>query len=82
MNELIAFLRNKTHMARLAESEVAEVITKLEEGGYSIVKKAPAAPASSPSAAAPAPQSALVANGASPEAQQAAQVAQAPVPTA
>lgn len=39
MNEIVDFLRNTTHLARLTISEVEEMLAKLETEGYSIVKK-------------------------------------------
>ncbi len=80
MNELIKLLRDKTHLGRFAESEVADVITRLEDLGYSIVKKVPAPAALAPATGAATPPPApLVPAGSSPAVQQAAQVAQAPV---
>lgn len=37
--ELIELLRSKTHLGRLSEGEVMEVLHRLEEHGYSVVKK-------------------------------------------
>jgi len=64
-DELIAFFRNKTHLARLTISETREVLEALEAEGYQIVKKveavveplpAPVAPVTPPPVAvAPAP---------------------------
>lgn len=38
MSEIVDFLRNMTHLARLTRTEVREVIDRLEAEGYAIVK--------------------------------------------
>ncbi len=40
MDELITFLSDKTHMGRFSALEIGEVINRLDEGGWEIVRKA------------------------------------------
>jgi hypothetical protein len=69
MNELVQFLRDKTHMARLAAREVEEVIEHMLGEGYTITPPGPkaAVPVVAPVAPAPvAPVPAAPVPGAAP----------------
>lgn len=39
MDEVITFLRDKTHLGRMSFPEIRDVIERLEEGGWEIVRK-------------------------------------------